>query len=116
MASKSDVKIIYDKLVGNTTSDPTLNSSSKGYFITTATRGSTGVFTLAFRRTYPELKHYDVSIVNGTTAYLRGTLTAIDVTAGTATLKTDVNGTLTDPGTSDVIYITLHCRKSGKNT
>jgi hypothetical protein len=113
---KSDVILRTGKFTGNTSSNGTLESGGWQSLITAATHSSTGVFALTFDKKYPGLDFPTAYIVNGTTAYLRATITAIDVTAGTATLKTDVNGTLTDPGTSDVIYVKLLVRNSGRNS
>ena len=73
---------------------------------------STGTFTLTFAKTYPELKCLNEPCVYGATAGLRARFTAIDVTAGTATLVTEVGATATDPATGDHVHISAWVRNT----
>lgn len=112
---KSDCHLVTAKLVGAGAADMTIPETASE--IVSCTRSGAGVFALVFRHSYPELK----SIVGlnfgprGTDG-LKASLSAIDVTAKTATLQVEVNTTDTDPATTDTLYITLLVRNSGRNS
>jgi hypothetical protein len=114
-SARSEMIEVHDHFVGNGTGTPTLpNSTGFARFIATVVRNSTGNFTLTFAKKYPTLKYPDAQCV-GTTAGLSARFSAIDVTAGTATLITEVGSVATDPATTDSVYIQLSVRNSGRN-
>ncbi len=108
-----DVQIVTVRFVGNTTSTgtvPTVNNTD----LVSINRTGTGVHTMVFKHKFPALIGYSRAVV-GTTAGLDARLTAIDVTAGTATITTEVGAVATDAATTDTVYLTLFVRNSGFN-
>jgi len=84
--------------------------------ILSLTYSSTGVYTGVFRYVYPALVGAPiVSWGAQGTAGIHGTVTAIDVTAGTFTVKFYVGSTLTDLATTDTPYFTWTVRTSARN-
>jgi hypothetical protein len=84
--------------------------------VISVTFSSTGVYAVLFRYLYPELKGAPiVSFRAATTAGIHGVISAIDVTAGTATLSTFVGSVATDLATTDTFDLTWSVRNSGKN-
>lgn len=84
--------------------------------ITALTYSSTGVYTGTFRYVYPQLVGAPiVSWSAAGTAGIHGTVTAIDVAAGTFTAKFYVGSTLTDLATTDTPYFTWTVRTSSRN-
>jgi len=114
---KSDMQLLTAKLKGAGGADMTLPESGNmgGGEVASATRTGTGTFSLKFRFIYPELKAWLRPGVIGTTAGLQARLTAIDVTAGTATLVTEVGTVATDPASTDEIDLAWLVRNSGFN-
>lgn len=112
---RNEVHILTARAVGNTTSDPTLPEATEpgGGEIATMTHTGTGTFTGTFRKSYPQLEYASAYIV-GATAGLRARFTAIDVTAKTFALTTEINTTATDPATTDTIYFLLFVRNTGR--
>lgn len=119
MGVKDNLHLITAKLTGGGAATAMVNAESAnrggGEVVTAAYASATGVFTLAFRKSYPELKSVLGVQVVGTTDGLRGQFSAIDVVAQTATLEMYVGSTKTDPATTDTIYINLLVRNSGSN-
>lgn len=114
---RTQVKLLFAHFSGNSTSDCTFDSQEAlNGEIVSLTHSSTGVYAGTFRYVYPELKGAPVvsSRAEGT-AGIFGKVTAIDVTAGTFTLKTYVGNTLTDLATTDTLDMSWAVRASGKN-
>ncbi len=119
MTPKSEVRLITAHLTGGGAAASMVNADSShfgGGEIVSATYVSTGVFTIAFRNKYPQLLGGTPPLTVGSTAGLSGTFTALDVSAGTGTLKLSVGGVATDPATTDEVYFTLFVRNSGRNS
>jgi len=84
--------------------------------ISSAVHTGTGLYTLTFRKKYPELKHVFQPHVFGTTDDLQcHVLTWDPVTAGTATIKLEVGTVATDPATTDFVHFAWVVRNSGQN-
>lgn len=83
--------------------------------IVSVTWVSTGTYTIVFRHKYPELKSAPGFRFVGSTDGFNGRCSAIDITAGTATLVFNVSTTLTDLPTTTTVYIDWVCRNSVKN-
>jgi hypothetical protein len=105
---------LHDHFTGNTSSAPTLNTGYGAEIFKTVSHSSTGTFAVTFKHTYPQLKGFHFGCL-GTTVGLQARFSALDVTAGTATLVTEVGATPTDPATTDLIYLHLAVRNSGVN-
>lgn len=115
---KTDMQLLTATLTGGGAAADLINSEAAdmgGGEVATAKYQSTGVFAITFRKLYPHLKAALVPAVDGTTAYLRGKLSAVKVDLGTATLTLDVDGVLTDPATTDIIHLVWIVRNSGFN-
>lgn len=116
-APRTDVITLYAHFTGAAAADCTLDAQEtlNGEILTVA-HSSTGVYAGTFRYVYPELKGAPIlsSRAEGT-AGIFGKVTAIDVAAGTFTLKTYVGSTLTDLATTDTLDMTWSVRNSGKN-
>ena len=114
-SARSELIEVYDNFVGNGSSAPTLPNSGKfAQEILTCTRTGTGAFTLTFKHKFPTLKFQRLSVM-GTTAGLDARFLTLDVAAGTATLLCEVAGTATDPASTDLVYMHLAVRNSGRN-
>ena len=119
MGVKDNLHLLTAQLTGGGAAANLANaeSSNRGAGeVVSATYSATGVFSVVFRHSYPELKSVLGVQVVGTTDGLRGQFSAIDVAAKTATLEMYVGSTKTDPATTDTIYINLLVRNSGFNT
>lgn len=114
---RTKVVLLYAHFTGAAAADCTLDTqeAANGEILTVAF-SSTGVYTGTFRYLYPELKGAPVlsSRAEGT-AGIFGKITAIDVAAGTFTLKTYVGSTLTNLATTDTLDMSWAVRASGKN-
>lgn len=114
---RSDTQTLYAHFSGNGAANCTFDAQETlNGEITGITFSSTGVYTGTFRYAYPELKGAPIlsSRAEGT-AGIFGKITAIDVTAGTFTLKTYVGNTLTNLASTDTLDMTWSVRNSGKN-
>lgn len=112
---KSDCTLVTAKLVGAGAADMTIPETASE--IVSCTQTATGVFSLVFRHSYPELKAIlGLNFGPRGTDGLKASFSAIDVTAKTATLQVEVNTTDTDPATTDTLHIALLCRNSGRNS
>lgn len=113
---RSAVHQLYAHATGGDGSNPTLdaNESLNGEIVSW-TRTGTGVYTIAFRYSYPELKAAPRFSFVGATQGMNGRCSAIDVTAQTATFNFCINGTPTDIPSTDVVYVQWSTRNSGKN-
>jgi hypothetical protein len=114
---RTDTQTLYAHFTGAAASDCTFDAQEAlNGEITALTHSSTGVYAGTLRFVYPELKGAPIisSRAEGT-AGIFGKVTAIDVTAGTFTLKTYVGNTLTDLATTDTLDMTWSVRNSGKN-
>lgn len=111
---KSDCTLVTGMLVGaGGTSNLVVTGSDD---IVSATYSATGVYTIVFRHSYPELKSVLGCPVVGTTDGLFAMFSAIDITAKTATLEFYVGSTKTVLATTDTCYINLLARNSGRNS
>ncbi len=110
---KSDAVLVTAKLVGAGT---TLDLVCTGHDdIVSAVYSATGVYTVTFRHSYPELKSVVACPVVGTTDGLFAMFSAIDVVAKTATIEFYVGSTKTVLATTDTCYVNLLVRNSGRN-
>lgn len=118
--AKSDMKILTAQITGGgAAADCTLPESGNqggGEILSCVYAGSTGQYTITFRHPYPALKCAPVSVLVGTTDGLRASFSAIDITAGTATMETWVGNTATDMDTTDTLHLLWVVRHSGRNT
>ena len=124
---KSDVQLLTAKLTGAGAADMTNDEAANmgGGEVASATRTGAGTFNLVFRRVYPELKAIVGAVVWGSTHGLRARITAIDVTAGTATVVLETPDATqaseaatmvaTDPTTGDHLHLSWLVRNSGFN-
>jgi hypothetical protein len=124
-------------VLGNTTSNPTIPSDGR-FTPTTSTfprtlncvsllaaeaptRSAQGVFTINYSKDFQpnNVVFANASVLSAgssPTAVLEATVTIVDPVARLITVKVYVpNGTLTDPGTSDMIVIYCHGQDSGKS-
>lgn len=80
-------------------------------------RSSQGIFVLTYRHQVPTVMFATAAVLsagNSPTAVLVADVTIIDPVARQVTVKiTTPTGTLTDPGTSDMIVVQLECQDSG---
>lgn len=83
--------------------------------ISSAVRTGTGLYTLTFRKKYPELKHLVQPHVFGTTDDLQCKVLTWDVAAGTATIKLEVGTVATAPAATDFVHFAWVVRNSGQN-
>ncbi len=119
MCLKSDMVVITAELTGGGAATSLVNAESANQGageVVSATYSATGVYTVVFRHKYPELKAAPICSFVGTTDGLTGMCSAIDVTAGTATLELYVGNTNTDLATTDTLYMTWIVRNSGRNS
>lgn len=115
---KNEVNILTAKLTGGGAATSLVNADSAnlgGGEVVSATYSATGIYTIAFRHKYPELKAAPICSFVGTTDGLTGMCSAIDVASGTATLEIYVGSTKTDLATTDTLYMTWIVRNSGRN-
>lgn len=117
MTPRTETQILYAHLNGAGAADLTLDAQEAlNGEILSATRTGAGVYTIAFRYVYPELKQAPVaSFGPSVTAGIDGVFSAINIAAGTGTLTTFVGNTPTDLAVGDVIYLCWSVRNSGKN-
>jgi hypothetical protein len=111
---KSDRVHVTARFVGNTTSTGTIPTADNPY-ITSITRTGAGVHTIVWALKFPGTVDDPKVTTIGTTAGLQGRFTALDASAGTATVTTEVAGTATDAATTDTVYLSFWVRNSGKN-
>lgn len=115
---KDKCVILTAKLTGGGAATSLVNAESAnqgGGEVVSATYSATGIYTVVFRHKYNELKAAPICSFVGTTDGLTGMCSAIDVTAGTATLEIYVGNTKTDLATTDTLYMTWVVRNSGRN-
>jgi hypothetical protein len=112
---KSECHLLTAILVGGGAAQDMTTPETDGEVVTAVYAAATGVYTIAFRHLYPELKSVLGVQVVGTTDGLRGQFLEIDVAAGTATLEMYVGSTKTDVALTDTVYINLLVRNSGRN-
>lgn len=99
---------------GGAAADCTVDTN--GEIATCVYAAATGKYTVAFRRTFPELKCAPVGVLVGTTDGLRASFSAIDIAAGTATMETWVGNTATDMALTDTMHFMWVVRDSGANS
>lgn len=83
--------------------------------IVSATWTSTGTYAVVFRKLWPELLYPPQAVFVGATADFNLEVSAIDVTAGTATFVFNSNTTPTDVDTTTTVYIRWVVRSTSKN-
>lgn len=116
---KDKCVILTAKLTGGGAGTSLVNADSAtqgGGEVVSATFSATGIYTIVFRHKYFELKAAPICSFVATTDGLTGMCSAIDVTAGTATLEIYVGNTKTDLATTDTLYLTWIVRNSGRNS
>lgn len=114
---------LYAKLTGGGAAADMVNAESAvngGGEIATAVRSGLGTYTITFRKFWPQLlgapKFSFVDATATNIAGLDGAVTAIDVTAGTATFVFSQNSTtLVDIATTTTVYVNWTVRASSKN-
>lgn len=111
---KDQCHIVTAKLVGAGGTDDLVCTGSDD--IVSATYSATGVYIIAFRHSYPELKSVLSCPVVGTTDGLFAMFSAIDVEAKTATIEFYVGSTKTVLAATDTCYVNLLTRNSGRNS
>jgi hypothetical protein len=84
-----------------------------GSEIATITRTGVGLHTLKFKSTFPELMALGQPHVWGATDNLTCKVLTWDVTAGTATIKLEVDAVATDAATGDYIHFAWDVRNTG---
>lgn len=111
---KPDRVHVTARFVGNTTSTGTIPVADNPY-ITSINRTGAGTHTIVWALKFPgTIDDPRVSAI-GTTAGLQGRFTALDASAGTATVLTEVGAVATDAATTDTIYLSFWVRNSAKN-
>lgn len=116
--AKSEVLVLTGKITGGGAATDCTNPESGNTGageITSATYVSTGTYAVTFRHLYPSLLCAPVSVNVGTTDGLRVSFSAIDITAGTATMEVWVGSTLTALATTDTLHLMWVVRNSGRN-
>lgn len=83
--------------------------------IVSATWSSTGTYTIVFRKTWPEILYYPEATFLAATADFNMQVSAIDVTAGTATFVFNSGTTPTDVATTITVSIRWVVRSTSKN-
>lgn len=115
---RTDVQFLFATFTGAGAANCTFSSQEalNGEVTAVTFSGSTGIYNGTFRYVYPKLKAAPIcsSRAEGT-AGIFCKVTAIDVTAGTFTLKAYVGNTLTNLATTDTIDMSWAVRNSGKN-
>ena len=119
---RSQVVDVFAKLTGAGAAD-LVNADSAingGGEIVTAVHGITGTYAITFRKLWPQLVQAPtftfVDATSNNIAGLEGSVTAIDVTAGTATFVFSQNSTtLVDVPATTTIYIRWAVRSTNKN-
>lgn len=120
---RSQVVDLMAKLTGGGAATDMVNADSAingGGEISAAVRSALGTYTITFRKNWPQLVQAPVfSFVDATAANiagLDGAVTAIDVTAGTATFVFSQNSTtLVDLPTTTTVYVRWAVRSTNKN-
>lgn len=120
---RSHVVDLFAKLTGGGAAADMVNADSAingGGEISAAVRAALGTYTIAFRKSWPQLVQAPIfTFVDATAANvsgLDGDCTAIDVTAGTATFVFSQNSTtLVDIPTTTTVYVRWAVRASSKN-
>ncbi len=111
---RSECEIVTAKLVGAGAAAMTIPETNSE--IVSCAQSATGVFTVVFRHSYPELKCIlGMQFGPRGTDGLKASFSAIDVVAKTATIQVEVGSTDTDPATTDTLHISLLVRNSGRN-
>ena len=90
-------------------------SYAAGDIVSATYSGSTGIYTIAFRRLWPQLLSAPVFSFVGDVNGFNGVATAIDVTAGTATFKFANNATAADVATTTTVYVEWTVRTNSRN-
>jgi hypothetical protein len=114
---------LFAKLTGGGAAADMVNADSAvngGGEIVTAVRAAQGSYTITFRKLWPQLldapKFSFIDATAANVAGLDGTVTAIDVTAGTATFFFSQNSTTgVDIPTTTTVYVRWTVRASSKN-
>ena len=114
---KDQIQMLTAKFVGAGDTDMVNQEAANmgGGEIATAVRTGTGLYTLTFRKKYPELKCLNEPTVFGTTDNLTCKVLTWDVVGGTATVKLEVNTTATAPAATDFVHFMWFVRNSGLN-
>jgi len=117
MTPRTDTQLLFAHLAGAGVADLALDAQEAlNGEILSAVRTGPGVYTIAFRYAYPELKQAPVaSFGPSVTAGIDAVFSAINIQAGTGTLNTFVGSTPTDLAVGDVIYLAWSVRNSGRN-
>ena len=112
---KSECEILMAKAVGAGAADLTISATNGE--IVSATRTGVGTFDVVFRHKYPELVSAPAfKFVSSVSECLNGWFTALDVAAGTGTMKIYASAAPADPAATDTIYIEWAVRNSGRNS
>lgn len=114
---------LYAKLTGGGAATDMVNADSAingGGEIVSAVRSALGTYTITFRKNWAQLLMApDFTFVDATAANiagLDGAVTAMDVTAGTATFVFSQNSTtLVDIATTTTVYVNWTVRTVSKN-
>ena len=113
---KTDIVLVTCRFTGNTTSTGTLPTADNPY-VTSINRTGVGTHDIVFSQKFGGTVLGPASMgCVGTTAGLEPRFTALDASAGTATLKTEVGNTATDAATTDTVFFGFWVRNSAKNT
>lgn len=112
---KTEVVLVTARFTGNTTSTGVIPTADNPY-ITSINRTGTGTHTVVWREKFPGTVLDARVSTRGTTAGLQGRFTAIDMTAGTSTVITEVGATATDAATTDTVHLIIWVRNSPQNT
>lgn len=111
---KTEVVLVTARFTGNGTSTGTIPTTDNPY-ITSINRTGVGTHTIVWAHKFPgTVLDARVSLI-GTTAGLDGRFTALDMSAGTGTLITEVGAVATDAATTDTVYLAIWVRNSASN-
>lgn len=111
---QTEVVLVTARFVGNATSTGTIPTPDNPY-ITSINRTDTGDHDIVWREKFPGTVLDARVAVVGATAGLTGRFTAIDMTAGTSSITTEVGATPTDAATTDTVYLSIWVRNSPQN-
>lgn len=116
---RTHVVELYATLTGGGAAANMVNADSAvngaGEIVSAVYAGSTGTYTITFRKLWPQLLYPPIATFIGATADFNLTVSAIDVTAGTATFVFNSNTTPTDVATTTTAYIRWTVRSVSKN-
>ena len=116
---RTEVIELFAKLTGGgaaadlTNSDSAINGG--GEISSAVYAGTTGTYTVTFRKLWPQLVFAPIASFVGGNADFNMNCTAIDVTAGTATFQFNSNTTPADVPTTTIAYVRWTVRAVSKN-